>query len=143
MYFTLFLAFEEALVSLKNMEERIIARRKHLPWLVYEENGVILGYAHASPWKGRAAYRQTVEATIYLKQGKGGKGIGTRLYQQLLTTLTGQRIHTVIGGIALPNPVSIKLHEKLGFEKVAHFKEVGYKFGKWLDVGYWQWKRNL
>ncbi|BAX79424.1 phosphinothricin acetyltransferase [Labilibaculum antarcticum] len=67
-----------------------------------------------------------------------GKGIGTKLYQELIERLTKLDLHVAIGGISLPNDESIALHEKFGFEKVAHFKEVGYKFNKWVDVGYWE-----
>jgi len=93
---------------------------------------------HASKWKGRCAYRFSVEATVYLKTGKLGKGIGTKLYTALLNDLRKRNIHAVIGGIALPNKESQYLHEKFGFKKVAHFTEVGYKFNKWIDVGYWE-----
>jgi phosphinothricin acetyltransferase len=67
-----------------------------------------------------------------------GKGFGTKLYDELFSRLRKKKLHVAIGGIALPNPSSIKLHEKFGMEKVAHYKEVGYKFGEWVDVGYWQ-----
>ena len=67
-----------------------------------------------------------------------GQGLGKILYKDLLKRLKELDIHVVLGGITLPNPVSVALHEKLGFKKVAHFKEVGYKFGRWLDVGFWQ-----
>ena len=69
-----------------------------------------------------------------------GKGLGTLLYQALIERLKTLDIHIVLGGITLPNPVSVRLHEKLGFKKVAHFSEVGYKFGRWLDVGFWELK---
>jgi phosphinothricin acetyltransferase len=75
---------------------------------------------------------------VYLHPASVGKGIGSRLYDALLTELRGRQIHTVIGGIALPNKASVALHERFGFEKIAHFKEVGRKFGEWIDVGYWQ-----
>jgi phosphinothricin acetyltransferase len=71
-------------------------------------------------------------------QNLTGKGLGTQLYQALLDRLESTTAHTIVGSIALPNLPSIALHEKLGFQKVAHFKEVGWKFGQWIDVGYWQ-----
>lgn len=107
------------------------------PYLVYEENGEVIGYAYVSRFRERQAYEHSVESSIYLKNGCGGKGLGTRLYSELLSLVLLQR-HTIIGGIALPNEASVRLHEKCGFRKVAHFSEVGWKFDKWIDVGFWQ-----
>lgn len=131
--------FEEDTVTVTDMTQRIaetIAAK--LPWLVWEENGVVLGYAHASKWKSRCAYRYAVESTVYLDMTATGRGLGTQLYTALLAELRPKKIHGIIGGIALPNAASVALHEKLGFVKVAHFKEVGWKFEKWIDVGYWE-----
>ena len=97
-----------------------------------------MGYASATKWKGRSAYRFSVETTIYLAPHSVGKRIGTELYRHLLDQLRDLGLHTAIGGVALPNPASVALHEKCGFRKVAHFGEVGFKFGKWIDVAYWQ-----
>ena len=120
------------------MRNRIIEITSFLPWFVYEEEGQIIGYAYANKWKGRCAYRFSVESTIYLKNGQQGKGIGSKLYTALLEVLRERKIHAVIGVIALPNANSQRLHEKFGFKKVAHFTEVGYKFNKWINVGYWE-----
>jgi L-amino acid N-acyltransferase YncA len=109
-----------------------------LPWLVAEAGGGVLGYAYASKWKGRCAYRYSVESTVYLDPAQTGRGVGTQLYAALLDALRARSLHAVIGGIALPNAASVGLHERLGFEKVAQFREVGFKFGRWIDVGYWQ-----
>jgi phosphinothricin acetyltransferase len=68
----------------------------------------------------------------------GGRGIGTLLYKHLLNDLKGRGVHAVMGGITLPNEESVRLHEKLGFRKVAQFQEVGFKFGRWVDIGYWE-----
>lgn len=108
-----------------------------LPWLVAED-GAILGYAHASRWKGRCAYRYSVETTVYLDQAHTGRGLGRALYTGLLEKLRAAGLHTAIGGIALPNEASVALHERLGFENVARFREVGFKQDRWIDVGYWQ-----
>lgn len=132
------ITFEEDLVSQSEMELRIIDITESLPWLVFERDGSILGYAYASKWKDRCAYRNTVESTIYLKSNEVGKGIGTALYKELIEELKKRKIHAIIGGIAIPNHSSVSLHERFGFEKVAHFKEVGYKFDQWIDVGFWQ-----
>lgn len=109
-----------------------------LPWIVAEESGAVTGYAYANRWKTRIGYRFSVESTIYLAPTATGKGIGTALYQRLIDLLREGTTHLVIGGVGLPNPASVALHERLGFEKVAQFKEVGLKFGRWIDVGYWQ-----
>jgi len=110
-----------------------------LPWFVYEDDDTeeILGYAYANKWKGRCAYRHSVESTVYLHSGKTGKGLGTALYDRLLNELQKRGIHVVIGGIALPNFASVALHEKMGFQNAGHFAEVGRKFDRWIDVGYW------
>ena len=130
--------FEEQSVSVPEMKKRIKEITKELPWLVYEENGSVLGYAYASKWKSRCAYRYSAESTVYLSRMSLGKGIGTQLYVALIDRLRRLSLHSVIGGIALPNPASVALHEKTGFEKVAHFKEVGWKMNRWIDVGYWE-----
>ena len=110
-----------------------------LPWLLAEgPDGAPLGYAYASRWKGRCAYRHTVESTVYLDAGAVGRGIGQPLYGALLDAIRACGMHAVIGGIALPNARSIALHERLAFHKVAHFEQVGRKQDRWIDVGYWQ-----
>ncbi|MFK7769879.1 MAG: arsinothricin resistance N-acetyltransferase ArsN1 family B [Mariniblastus sp.] len=108
------------------------------PWIVFETEGVVVGYAYATTWRTRAAYRFTVESAVYVCHQNHGSGVGTQLYEFLIDTLKAQGIHSVIGGIALPNDKSIRLHERLGFEKVGENKEVGKKFERWIDVGWWQ-----
>jgi L-amino acid N-acyltransferase YncA len=107
-------------------------------WLVYESEGVLLGYAYTSTFRERRAYQSTVESTIYLDQAAIGRGIGRELYQALLDDATRKRYREALGVIALPNELSINLHEKLGFVKVAHLEKIGYKFNQWIDVGIWQ-----
>lgn len=134
------ITFETEVVSPENMFDRISKiQSDELPWLVAEDDsGKVIGYAYASKWRERFAYRFSAEVTVYLSPNYSGKGIGTQLYEALFSELKLRSIHSVIGGIALPNQASVALHEKFGLEKVAHFKEVGYKFNQWLDVGYWQ-----
>jgi L-amino acid N-acyltransferase YncA len=121
-----------------DIERRMDAvREARLPWLVLLERGAVAGYAYATPWRTRPGYRHAVESTVYLDARARGRGHGRRLYAALLARLAG-RAHCVIGGIALPNPASVGLHEALGFRQVARFSEVGCKFGDWVDVGYWQ-----
>jgi L-amino acid N-acyltransferase YncA len=130
--------FEETAVSETDMAARIQLIQNLLPWLVMEENDQIIGYAYANAWKPRAAYRHSVETTIYLDHRFHRSGHGTVLYRALLEQLSARQMHRAIGGVALPNAGSVALHEKLGFRKVAHFTEVGFKLGRWIDVGYWE-----
>ena len=109
------------------------------PWFVAtDESNTIIGFAKASPWQGRCAYAHSVMTSIYLAPTMHRRGIGRILYTTLLTTLERQGYRTLIGGITLPNPGSVGLHEALGYQKVAHFPRVGWKFGQWHDVGYWE-----
>jgi len=130
--------FEEETVLENDMAQRIEDITKKYYWLVYEHVGEIVGYAYASEWKSRSSYRFSVESSVYLKQGYSGLGLGSQLYDGLFAELKSTTIHAIIGGISLPNPESIALHEKFGFKKIAQFKEVGYKFNQWIDVGYWE-----
>jgi L-amino acid N-acyltransferase YncA len=130
--------FDEEEVTDKEMSDYIQKVQEKYPWLVYEEQGAVAGYAYAGSWKSRCAYRYSVETTIYLRPEEGGRGLGTQLYGELIRQVREMGIHSAIGGIALPNPASIRLHEKLGFQKIGHFREVGFKFDKWIDVGYWE-----
>jgi len=132
------ITFEETPVAEDEMAQRIEDVTTRLPWLVWEEAGSIAGYAYAAAWKVRSAYRFAVETTIYLSPDFAGRGIGTRLYRALIDELRARKSHCAIGGIALPNPASVALHEKLGFARIGEFKEVGWKLGRWVDVGYWE-----
>ena len=130
--------FEEQAVSNEAMVERLDAVSPVLPWLVHEHSGRVVGYAHASAWKSRCAYRHSVETSVYLTTDSAGRGLGTSLYLDLIERLSQTDCHSLLAGISLPNKPSIALHEKLGFEKVGQFKEVGRKFDRWVDVGYWE-----
>jgi L-amino acid N-acyltransferase YncA len=136
---TTFITFETEAVTSSEMAARIgDILATPLPWLIAEENRHVIGYAYASKWKGRCAYRHSVETTAYVDHDVLGKGVGLALYTPLLKALRSLSMHTAIGGIALPNDRSVALHERLGFRKVAHFEQVGFKFDRWIDVGYWQ-----
>ena len=133
------ITFEEIPVSVETIAGRIeVEIAAGYPYLVLEVEEKVVGYAYAGVWRTRAAYRQTVESTVYLEQGLIGKEYGSLLYKALIEELREKEFHVVLGGITLPNPASVALHEKMGFKKVAHFTEVGYKFNRWLDVGFWQ-----
>ncbi|HLH08378.1 MAG TPA: arsinothricin resistance N-acetyltransferase ArsN1 family B [Terriglobales bacterium] len=133
------ITFEEEPVSAQTIAARIAdVQNASLPWLVAEVESALVGYAYANKWKARSAYRYSVETTIYLEHGHEGRGIGKRLYSELLSLLRARGIHVAIGGAALPNQASVALHEKLGFEQVATFRQVGFKHSRWVDVAYWQ-----
>jgi L-amino acid N-acyltransferase YncA len=131
--------FEEQAVAANDMAQRIkeVLDAK-LPWLIYEEERRVIGFAYASKWKGRCGYRYSVESTVYLGNDAVGKGYGGTLYRQLLHDIKLIGMHTVMAGIALPNDASVALHERLGFAKCGLFSQVGFKFDTWIDVGYWQ-----
>jgi phosphinothricin acetyltransferase len=131
--------FEEEPLGADEIERRIgHVQSAGLPWLVAEENGEILGYAYATPWKERIGYRFSVETTVYLARDCTGRGIGSLLYAELFHLLEASGIHSAIGGVALPNDASVALHEKFGMRKVAEFEKIGIKFDRWINVGYWQ-----
>lgn len=130
--------------EVKEITEAMIVDRLHhvladgFPWIVLEIDQTIVGYAYATKFRDREAYRYTAESTVYLDPKQTGRGYGARLYRELLDRLKGMGIHVVIGVVSLPNPASIRLHEALGFKQTAHLQQVGFKFGQWIDVGDWQ-----
>ena len=129
-------------LSLEMFEAKIKSIQTNYPFIVFEANNDILGYAYGSLFRPHSAYSSVVEATVYVKHDAKKQQIGTQLYAELLTQLIQKDFHTVLGVLTVPNEASIKLHEKFGFEKVAHLKEVGYKFDTWQHVGIWQLKLN-
>lgn len=138
---TTVVSFEEEAVSIDEMSNRVEqVQALDYPWLVAEEAGRIIGYAYATVWNVRSAYKHTVLVTVYLSPDATGKGWGSKLYEALFEALKKRNVHVVIAGIAMPNQASVALHEKLGFNKIAHFSEVGFKFDQWVDVAYWQAK---
>ncbi len=132
------ITFEIDVPSVDEMRERIIDYSKQFPWLVLEREGEIVAYAYATPFKTRAAYRWSVESSIYVHRDHCGNGTGKKLYLELFAHLKTIGVLNIIGGITLPNEASVGIHEKLGFKFVGRFPEVGFKQGKWWDVGYYQ-----
>ena len=131
------ITFEIEPITAAQMRERIEIFSRVTPFLVYEDAGKIAGYAYASTFRERRAYEHTLETTVYLDPAECGKGIGKKLYSRLIENVAGT-FHVLIGVIALPNAGSVALHESLGFQKAGHLHEVGRKFDKWIDVGYWE-----
>ncbi len=132
------ITFEENSVSILEMENRIKKIMETHPWIVYEKEGKALAYAYGSPWKVRSAYRFSAELTVYTDSDYTGKGIGSKIYNELIEIMEQMNLHCLYGGIALPNKKCEKLHKKLGFVKCGQFNQVGYKFNHWIDVAYWE-----
>ena len=133
------ISFEETAPDAEEMVRRIEGEKPgYHPWFVAEEAGVVLGYAASSPFRTRRAYRWSVETGLYLTPAAQGRGIGGALLERLIGLLEQQGYVAVIGAIALPNPASVALHERLGFSHVGAYRGTGFKQGEWLDVGLWQ-----
>jgi phosphinothricin acetyltransferase len=132
------ITFEEEPVTVTEMQNRALQSADKYPWLVFEAEGEILGYAYAAPWLSRKAYRFMLEVNVYIHHMHTGKGVAKKLYKELFAILKQQGVHSVIGAVAEVNDAGVVLHSVFGFQKVAHFKETGFKFGKWIDVTYWQ-----
>lgn len=132
------ISFETAVPTVEEMKQRITSVLASNPWLVIEEGDCILGYAYASRHRERAAYRWSVDISIYVRQACRGKGIGKALYTALIAILRLQGYYNVYAGICLPNPASVGIHEYFGLRKIAQYNKVGYKFGQWHDVGWWE-----
>jgi len=130
------ITFEEVPITVSDMAGRVEkVTGQGQPWLVAELNGAVIGYAYASQWHERSAFRNTVETAVYLKPGITGKGYGRALYGELLSQ---SRCHVAVATIVAPNVASERLQEACGFRQVGYLHEVGFKFGRWLDVTYWQ-----
>ena len=125
-------------LSLPVFKEKIEQIIAEYPFIVFEENNDILGYAYGSRFRPRAAYNYVAESTVYVKHAAYGNQIGSKLYAELIRLLKKTNLHTVLGVLTIPNEASIKLHEKFGFEQVANLREVGFKFGEWQHIGIWQ-----
>jgi phosphinothricin acetyltransferase len=120
------------------MARRMAAGGERHPWLVAEEDGRVLGYAYASAFRTRAAYDWAVETTVYIAGDARGRGVGRALYDELLARLTAAGFTQAVAIIALPNDASVRLHETLGFVAIGVNPAVGWKHGRWIDVGVWQ-----
>jgi L-amino acid N-acyltransferase YncA len=130
------ISFEEIVPSVEETRARIEATLLRWPWLVYEDGGEVLGYAYASKHRERAAYRWSVDVSVYVRENARGRGIGRSLYLALFRILREQGFHHAFAGIALPNVASIALHRSVGFAPVGVYREVGFKFGAWHDVAW-------
>ncbi|NDV96839.1 N-acetyltransferase family protein [Dysgonomonas sp. 521] len=133
------ITFEYDTLSEEQIQERIRKiTAKGFPYIVYEEDGEITDYAYLSNWRERVAYDITLETSVYLDHKAIGNGVGSILYRELIERACKINIHSLIGVVSLPNKTSQRLHEKFNFERVGNFRESGVKFGKLIDVEFWQ-----
>ncbi|SEG10373.1 GNAT family N-acetyltransferase [Parabacteroides chinchillae] len=133
------ITFETEPVDVAEMEKRIEGIvTKGYPYFVYEADGKVVGYCYLNQWKARKAYSKSAELSVYIDKDYRRQGIGKALLRHVLDNVDPDEIHTVMACITLPNESSVKIHEAFGFRKVSHYKEVGFKFGQWQDVGDWQ-----
>ena len=131
-------SFEEEPPDAAEMRRRIEETSERYPWLVAERDGAVAGYAYGTVHRTRRAYRWVVEVTAYVDARHHGTGVGKQLYQALLPLLARQRLQVAVAGITLPNNASVALHEAVGFQPVGIYRDFGFKFGAWHDVGWWQ-----
>jgi phosphinothricin acetyltransferase len=148
------ISFATTVPTVETLEARIEATVGPYPWLVCErdegdgegaseddaggDDGSVVGYAYAGPLRRHDAYRWSVELSVYVAERARRQGVGRALYRALLDLLTAQGYASAYGVVTLPNPPSVAFHERLGFERVGRFDDVGYKFGAWHDVGWWR-----
>ncbi|MDD4822609.1 MAG: GNAT family N-acetyltransferase [Bacteroidales bacterium] len=130
--------FETVPVSVETMRTRIAETIEAYPYIVYETEGEVVAYSYVHAWKTRKAYEYTAETTIFVHPDHKRKGIGLELVRQLIEVCRQRNIHVLIACITASNTASVIMHEKLGFQKVAHYHEVGWKFDQWLDVADYQ-----
>ena len=132
-------SFETEPPDVSEMARRIDDLREKLPWLVYEADGAVLGYAYASPHRAaRKAYQWCVETSIYVHSEARKRGVGRALYVSLFELLRRQGYANAYAGITLPNAASVSLHESMGFRPVGVYPRIGFKFGRWHDVAWFQ-----
>ena len=136
------LTFETEVPTITDFNNRIKSYLENWPWLVFEENGKIGGYAYASRYRERVAYQWGVECSVYIHDDFQRKGVGSALYAKLFSILKAQGFTTVYAVINLPNDPSVAMHENMGFRYFATFENVGYKLGKWKNFGWWQLQLN-
>ena len=131
-------SFEFTAPTAEDMASRITTTTRQWPWLVLEYDGIVAGYAYASRHHDRAAYQWAVDTAIYVGEGARGRGVGRALYGALFELLRSQGYFKACAGITLPNPASVGLHEACGFKLVGVYRGIGYKFGAWHDVAWYE-----
>jgi phosphinothricin acetyltransferase len=132
------ISFETESPTVDEMRERIVSTTGRFPWLVCQHDGDLLGYAYASAHRTRAAYQWSADVSVYVSETRRRNGVGRALYTALLAILPLQNYYNAYAGIALPNAASVGAHEAMGFKPIGVYQKVGYKFGAWHDVGWWE-----
>ena len=132
------ISFELVPPSVEEMRERIETTLATFPWLVAEAEQKIIGYAYASRHRERAAYQWSVDVSVYVNDDARRQGVARALYRALLDMVRELGYCTAFAGIALPNEASVGFHEAMGFTPVGIYRNVGFKLGRWHDVGWWQ-----
>lgn len=127
-------SFEYEVPAVEEFRRRVEETSARYPYLVWEEDGALLGYAYAHPYAARPAYQWSAELTVYLRQGVSRRGLGSRLYGALMELLRLQGVRNVYGCVTAENTASVAFHHALGFREAGRFSQVGYKLGRWLDV---------
>jgi phosphinothricin acetyltransferase len=132
------ISFEERAPGAAEMAERIERYSASHAWLVAELDGEVVGYAYACAHRERPAYRWAVDVSVYVAEGRQGRGVGAALYRALFERLRERGFRVAFAGVTLPNPASVALHESLGFAPIGVARGIGWKQGAWRDVGWWQ-----
>lgn len=127
-------SFEYEVPAVEEFRRRVEETSARYPYLVWEEDGALLGYAYAHPYAARPAYQWSAELTVYLRQGVSRRGLGSRLYGALMELLRLQGVRNVYGCVTAENTASVAFHQALGFREAGRFSQAGYKLGRWLDV---------
>lgn len=136
------ITFETKVPAVADFANRIRSYLENWPWLVYEKDGRVVGYAYASRYRERVAYQWSIECSVYIDEEHLRSGIARNLYTALFSILKAQGFITVYAVINLPNDRSVAFHESMGFKYFATYEKVGYKLGQWKDVGWWQLQLN-
>jgi phosphinothricin acetyltransferase len=132
------ISLEEAAPTAAEIAARIEWTSSTHPWLVAEDAGEVIGYAYGSQHRERTCYRWAADVTVYVDPRHHRRGAGRTLYEALFDLLARQGFRIACAGVTLPNDASVRLHEALGFEPVGVYRRIGFKFGAWWDVGWWQ-----
>jgi len=135
--------FETEVPSIENFGERIVSYQQSWPWLLYESDGIIAGYAYATKHRERAAYQWCVESSVYVDENFQRQGVAKALYTALFAILKHQGYRNVYAGITVPNEKSVVFHKKFGFSWLADYKNIGYKLNRWNTVSWWELQLNL
>ncbi|HWF24648.1 MAG TPA: arsinothricin resistance N-acetyltransferase ArsN1 family B [Solirubrobacteraceae bacterium] len=132
------ISLEETPPDAAEMTARIERIERTHPFLVAEDEGRVVGFAYGSIHRERAAYRWATDVSVYIDAGSHRRGIGRALYETLFALLRAQNLLIASAGITLPNDASVAIHEAFGFVPVGVYRNIGFKFGAWRDVGWWQ-----